>query len=97
MFSYEGTNVKAEQRKISEDYVEQRIVDGLAKILNRRPDQVPKEARLNEDLNIDSLDTLEMIFKLEEEFKIEIAAKAESSFVTVQDVIAYVQQKVKDG
>jgi acyl carrier protein len=76
--------------------VEQRIVTGLAKILKRQPSEIRKEARLIEDLEIDSLDTLDLIFQLEEEFNIEIP-QGLSSFLTVQDVISYVQEKTKEG
>ena len=76
--------------------VEERIITGLAKILNKQPSEVQKEARLIEDLEIDSLDTLDLIFKLEEEFNIEIP-QGQSPFVTVQDVINYVQEKTKGG
>jgi acyl carrier protein len=76
--------------------VEERIITGLAKILNKQPSEVQKEARLIEDLEIDSLDTLDLIFELEEEFNIEIP-QGQSPFVTVQDVISYVQEKTKGG
>ena len=74
--------------------VEERIITGLAKILKKQPSEVQKEARLIEDLEIDSLDTLDLIFELEEEFNIEIP-QGQSPFVTVQDVINYVQEKIK--
>ncbi len=76
--------------------VEERIITGLAKILKKPPSEVQKEARLIEDLEIDSLDTLDLIFELEEEFNIEIP-QGQSPFVTVQDVINYVQEKTKGG
>jgi acyl carrier protein len=76
--------------------VEERVITGLAKVLNKKPSQIEKETRLIEDLEIDSLDTLDLIFKLEEEFDIEIP-EGELPFVTVQDVITYVQEKTKAG
>jgi acyl carrier protein len=76
--------------------VEERIITGLAKVLNKQPRQIQKESRLIEDLEVDSLDTLDLIFKLEEEFDIEIP-EGELPFVTVQDVITYVQEKTKGG
>ena len=76
--------------------VEERIITGLAKILKKQPSEVQKEARLIEDLEIDSLDTLDLIFELEEEFNIEIP-QGQLPFVTVQDVINYVQEKTKGG
>ncbi len=76
--------------------VEERIITGLAKVLNKQPSQIQKESRLIEDLEVDSLDALDLIFKLEEEFNIEIP-EGELPFVTVQDVITYVQEKTKGG
>lgn len=76
--------------------VEERIITGLAKVLNKQPSQIQKESRLIEDLEVDSLDALDLIFKLEEEFDIEIP-QGELPFVTVQDVIKYVQEKTKGG
>ena len=76
--------------------VEERIITGLAKILKKQPSEVQKEARFIEDLEIDSLDTLELIFEIEEEFNIEIP-QGQLPFVTVQDVINYVQEKTKGG
>ncbi len=76
--------------------VEERIITGLAKILKKQPSEVQKEARLVEDLEIDSLDTLDLIFELEEEFNIEIS-QDQLPFVTVQDVIDYIQEKTKAG
>jgi len=74
--------------------VEERIISGLAKVLNKQPSQIQKESRLIEDLEVDSLEALDMIFKLEEEFDIEIP-QGELPFATVQDVINYVQEKTK--
>jgi acyl carrier protein len=76
--------------------LEERIITGLAKILKKQRSEVHKEARLIEDLEIDSLDTLDLIFELEEEFNIEIP-QGQPPFVTVQDVINYVQEKTKGG
>ena len=74
--------------------VEERIITGLAKVLNKQPSQIQMESRLVEDLEVDSLDALDLIFKLEEEFNIEIP-EGQLPFVTVQDVITYVQEKTK--
>ena len=74
--------------------IEERIITGLAKIKMKDRDEIQKQSRLVEDLEIDSLDTLDLIFQLEEEFNIEIPQEDQLPFVTVQDVITYVWQKV---
>lgn len=81
---------------VSAALVEQGIITGLANLLKRQPSQIQKESRLIEDLMLDSLDILDLVFKLEEDFNIEIP-ETELRFVTVQDVISYVQEKTKGG
>ena len=76
--------------------VEERIITGLAKILKKQPGEIQKESRLIEDLMLDSLDTLDLIFRLEEEYNIEMP-EGEVHFVTVQDVITYVQEQTTGG
>jgi acyl carrier protein len=74
--------------------IEARIVAGLAKIKKKKPETIQRQARLIEDLDIDSLDTLDLIFQLEEEFDIVISQEDQLKFCTVQDVITYVQQRI---
>jgi acyl carrier protein len=78
----------------TDELIEAHIVAGLAKIKKQRPETIQKQARLIEDLNIDSLDTLDLIFQLEEEFHIEIPEEHQPQFCTVQDVITYVQERI---
>jgi len=74
--------------------IESCIIMKLAKIKKKKSEDIQKHARLIEDLDIDSLDALDFIFQLEEEFAIEIPPEHQLQFSTVQDVIAYVQQRV---
>jgi acyl carrier protein len=74
--------------------IETRIIAELAKIKKTQPETIQKQARLIEDLAIDSLDTLDLIFQLEEEFDIDIPQGHQLQLSTVQDVITYVQQRV---
>ena len=71
--------------------IESRIITGLAKIKKIRPEAIRRETRLIEDLEIDSLDSLDLVFQLEEEFDIEISPEDQLHFCTVGDVIGYVQ------
>ena len=73
--------------------IEDRIIIGLAKIKKKPPNEIQKQSRLVEDLEIDSLDTLDLIFQLEEEFNIEVPQEEPLPFQTVQDVVTYVQRR----
>lgn len=54
-------------------------------------DVVKPEATFVEDLSADSLDIVELVMGIEEEFEIEIPDQAAESIVTVQDVINYIK------
>ncbi len=54
-------------------------------------EEVTPEAKFIEDLGADSLDTVELIMALEEEFGIEIPDEDAEKIITVKDAIEYVK------
>jgi acyl carrier protein len=54
-------------------------------------EEVTPEAKFIEDLGADSLDTVELIMALEEEFGIEIPDEEAEKIVTVKDAIEYIK------
>lgn len=56
-------------------------------------EQVTLEASFKEDLNADSLDVVELIMELEEEFSIEISEEDTDKISTVGDVIQYIESR----
>ena len=74
----------AVQDKISEIIVEQ---------LGVKPEEVVPEASFVDDLGADSLDTVELVMALEEEFGIEIPDEDAEKIQTVGDAIRYIDQK----
>ncbi len=56
-------------------------------------DQVTEDARFIEDLNADSLDLVELIMALEEEFSADIPDEEAEKLKTVGDAIAYIEGK----
>ena len=75
-----------------EDRVEQLIVEQLGVSV----DQVIPEASFIDDLGADSLDTVELIMALEEEFEIEIPDEDAEKIITVADAISYLQDKAPE-
>ncbi len=55
-------------------------------------DQINLESRFEEDLEADSLDVVEMIMMLEEEYEFEIPEEVAEKLKTVKDVVDYIEQ-----
>jgi len=70
--------------------INERIKQIVAEQLGVDEDQVTKEASLMDDLGADSLDTVELVMALEEEFDIEISDEDAEKIQTVQDAIDYI-------
>jgi len=58
--------------------------------------EVTPEAKFIDDLGADSLDTVELVMALEEEFGIEIPDEDAEKIATVQDAVAYIRDHKKD-
>jgi acyl carrier protein len=72
-----------------EDKVKEIIVDQLGV----EADQVKPEAAFIDDLGADSLDTVELVMALEEEFDLEIPDEEAEKIKTVGDAINYIKAK----
>ncbi|MGD1855373.1 MAG: acyl carrier protein [Leptolyngbyaceae cyanobacterium] len=55
--------------------------------------EVKPQASFANDLGADSLDTVELVMALEEEFDIEIPDEAAEGIATVQDAVNFIQEK----
>ena len=72
---------------MSENSIEQRVVDIIVEQLGVNADQVTPEAKFIEDLSADSLDTVELVMALEETFGQEIPDEEAEKLQSVGDVI----------
>ncbi|MGN0298823.1 MAG: acyl carrier protein [Lachnospiraceae bacterium] len=71
---------------MSFDKVKEVIVDTI----NCEEEDVVLTTSLKEDLNLDSLDAVELSMALEEAFELSISEDDLASFVTVKDIVNYV-------
>jgi len=74
--------------------VDGRVRTIIAQSLGVEGGDVKPEARFVEDLEADSLDRVELVMALEEEFNIEIPDEDAEKILTVGRAIEYVKQKV---
>ena len=70
--------------------VEQRVREIVAEQLERDVNEVTNASSLIDDLGADSLDVVELVMKMEEEFGIEIPDEEAEKIKTVNDVIQYI-------
>lgn len=78
---------------MAEKTIEQRIKDIIVEQLGVTPEQVTPEAKFIEDLGADSLDTVELVMALEEEFGSEIPDEEAEKLTSVGDVIRYIEDQ----
>ncbi|MCY4052012.1 MAG: acyl carrier protein [Gammaproteobacteria bacterium] len=71
--------------------IEERVIKVVVGQLGVSEDQVTPDASFVDDLGADSLDTVELVMALEEEFESEIPDEKAESIVKVQDAIDYIK------
>lgn len=75
--------------------VQEKIKDIIVDQLGVTPDKVKLESKFIEDLGADSLDIVELVMAMEEEFDIEIPDEEAEKLKTVNDVQSYLTSKGK--
>ena len=73
--------------------VEEKVKSIIAEQLGVKPEEVTPGASFIDDLGADSLDTVELVMALEEEFGIEIPDEDAEKMSSVGDAIKYIEEK----
>lgn len=76
---------------MADNSVEERVKKIIVEQLGVNADQVTPEAKFIEDLGADSLDTVELVMALEEEFGHDIPDEQAEKLQTVGDVVKYIE------
>jgi acyl carrier protein len=74
--------------------VEERVKKIVVEQLGVEEGQVTKEASFVDDLGADSLDTVELVMALEEEFKLEIPDEEAEKISTVGQAVEYIEKNL---
>lgn len=75
--------------------IEEKMLDIIANQLSVSKDKVVPSAAFVEDLGADSLDLVELVMALEEEFGVEIADEEAEKLLKVEDAINFIKQYSK--
>ena len=68
-----------------------RLQTVVGKQLGIEPNQIKPEADFGKELGADSLDVVELVMAIEDEFEIDIEDNAASQITTVQDALNYIE------
>ena len=67
----------------------------LAKQLRKDPAVITRESKIKRDLGADSIDILQLLMRIEDQYGIVIPDEALAGFDTVGDVVAYLEKQEK--
>jgi acyl carrier protein len=71
--------------------IEERVIDIVADQLGVEKEKITRDSNFVNDLGADSLDTVELVMELEEEFEINIPDDAADKIQTVGEAIAHIE------
>ncbi len=73
--------------------IREKLIALISEATKTEPEKLTEETNFINDLNLDSLDMVEMLMKLEDEFDIEIPETETDNLKTLGDVIKYLDKK----
>ncbi|MER3416843.1 MAG: acyl carrier protein [Gemmataceae bacterium] len=76
--------------------VEERVIEIVSEQLGVSKDQINRDTSFIQDLNADSLDTVELVMSLEEEFEISIPDDQAEKIQTVGQAIDYIERELRN-
>ncbi len=79
--------------------VDEKVKDIISEQLGVKKEEIKPESSFIDDLGADSLDTVEVVMALEEEFGIEIPDEDAEKITTVGESVKYIEEKIskKEG
>ncbi|AKI97801.1 acyl carrier protein [Kosmotoga pacifica] len=77
--------------------MEEKVISIIAEQLGLDPSEVSLDSNFTEDLGADSLDLVDLIMKLEDEFNVKIEDEVAAQLKTVRDAIEFIKKLTSEG
>ena len=77
---------------MTEAEIEAKVIDIVAEQMGVERAEISRETSFTNDLNADSLDTVELVMAFEEEFGVEIPDDAAERILTVKDAVSFLEE-----
>jgi len=77
--------------------IETRVMKLVASQLDIDPKKIRSNSSFEADLGADSLDRVELVMALEEEFKVEIPDNAAEKITKVEDAVHFIEEQLKQA
>lgn len=71
----------------------EKLQEIIADKLGIEPEEIKMESDLKEDLEADSLDVVDIVMSIEEEFDVSVGSEDEESLKTVADVVRFIEER----
>jgi len=81
---------------MTKDEIIKKVKEITSEQLGVDDSQITPDAKFIDDLGADSLDTVELVMALEEEFNIEISDEEAEKLITVQKVVDYLEDHIEE-
>lgn len=79
-------------QKAMAENIQEKVTEIIVEQLGVSADQVKPESKMIEDLGADSLDAVELVMAVEEEFGIEVPDEEAEKLISVGDIISHVEK-----
>ena len=88
-----GRNINLlEQEKMAKEEIFEKLKELVVDQLGVEEDEVTMEASMQDDLGADSLDLVDLVMSVEEEFGVKVADEDLENIKTVGDIVDYIEE-----
>ena len=82
-----------EEEKIAKEEIFDKLKELVVDQLGVEEDEVTMEATMQDDLGADSLDLVDLVMSVEEEFGVKVADEDLENIKTVGDIVNYIEER----